>query len=349
MVAMSNELRVAVVGATGAVGRTMTRILEERRFPVGSFVPLASERSAGSRVRFRDEDHTVEVLSLEALRGADLALVSAGASVSRSFIPQAAAAGTTCVDNSSAFRMDPAVPLSIPEVNPEALAGSPRIVSVPNCTTIAAMLAVGPLHRAAGLRSLVMSSYQSVSGAGMKGTRELAEQIEKLHGQEEALGDADFESLPLGDVMGKTIAYNVLPKIGEFEPGGYTGEEAKMMAEPRKILGLPDLPVVATSVRVPVPVGHGVSLVAGFDRAIDVDEARRILGSAASVELRDDPEAGIYPSPLESAGLDVALVGRIRRVEHDPSALALFSCADNLRLGAALDAVHVAEHLFTAS
>jgi aspartate-semialdehyde dehydrogenase len=349
MVAMSNELRVAVVGATGAVGRTMTRILEERRFPVGSFVPLASGRSAGSRVRFRDEDHTVEVLSLEALRGVDLALVSAGASVSRSFIPQAAAAGTTCVDNSSAFRMDPTVPLSIPEVNPEALAGSPRIVAVPNCTTIAAMLAVGPLHRAAGLRSLVMSSYQSVSGAGMKGTRELAEQIEKLHGQEEALGDADFESLPLGDVMGKTIAYNVLPKIGEFEPGGYTGEEAKMMAEPRKILGLPDLPVVATSVRVPVPVGHGVSLVAGFARPIDVDEARQILRSAGGVELRDDPEAGIYPSPLESAGLDVALVGRIRRVEHDPSALALFSCADNLRLGAALDAVHVAEHLFTAS
>ena len=349
MVAMSNDLRVAVVGATGAVGRTMTRILQERRFPVGMFVPLASERSAGTRVRFLGEDHTVGVLSLEALRGVDLALVSAGAAVSRSFIPEAAAAGTVCVDNSSAFRMDPDVPLSIPEVNPEALEGSPKIVAVPNCTTIAAMLAIGPLHRAAGLRSLVMSSYQSVSGAGMKGTRELAEQIEKLHGQEESLGDADFESLPVGEVMGKTIAYNVVPKIGDFEPGGYTGEEAKMMAEPRKILGIPDLPVVATSVRVPVPVGHGVSLVAGFSRAIDVDEARRILRSSPSVELRDDPETGIYPSPLESAGLDVALVGRVRQVEHDPNALALFSCADNLRLGAALDAVHVAEHLFTRS
>ena len=347
MVAMSNELRVAVVGATGAVGRTMTRILEERAFPVGSFVPLASERSAGTRVRFRDQDHTVGVLSLEALRGADLALVSAGASVSRVFIPDAAAAGTTCIDNSSAFRMDPDVPLSIPEVNPGALDGSPRIVAVPNCTTIAAMLAVGPLHRAAGLRSLVMSSYQSVSGAGMKGTRELAEQIEKLHGQEETLGDTDFDSLPVGEVMGKTIAYNVVPKIGEFEPGGYTSEEAKMMAEPRKILGLPDLPVVATSVRVPVPVGHGVSMVVGFDRQIGVAEAREILRGAPGVELRDDPANGVYPSPLESAGLDVALVGRVRQVEHDPSALALFSCADNLRLGAALDAVHVAEHLFT--
>ena len=346
MVAMSNGLRVAVVGATGAVGRMMTRILEERDFPVGSFVPLASERSAGTRVSFRNEDHAVGVLSLEALRGADLAMVSAGASVSRSFIPEAAAAGTTCIDNSSAFRMDPTVPLSIPEVNPEALEDSPKIVAVPNCTTVAAMLAIGPLHRAAGLRSLVMSSYQSVSGAGMKGTRELAEQIEKLHGQEETLGDADFESLPFGDVVGKTIAYNVVPKIGAFEPGGYTGEEAKMMAEPRKILGLPDLPVVATSVRVPVPVGHGVSMVAVFERPIGVDEAREILRSAPSVELRDDPEHDVYPSPLESAGLDVALVGRIRQVEHDPSALALFSCADNLRLGAALDAVHIAERLF---
>ncbi|MEO8292378.1 MAG: aspartate-semialdehyde dehydrogenase [Actinomycetota bacterium] len=345
---MSNELRVAVVGATGAVGRAMTAILEEREFPVGSFVPLASERSAGTKVRFRGEDHTVGVLSLEALRGVDLALVSAGASVSRSFIPQAAAAGTACIDNSSAFRMDPDVPLSIPEVNPEALQGSPapRVIAVPNCTTITAMLAIGPLHRAAGLRSLVMSSYQSVSGAGMKGTRELAEQIEKLHGQEETLGDADFDSLPFGEVVGKTIAYNVVPKIGEFEPGGYTGEEAKMMAEPRKILGLPDLPVVATSVRVPVPVGHGVSLVAGFGRPIGVDEARQILRSAPSVELRDDPSRGVYPSPLESAGLDVALVGRVRQVEHDPSALVLFSTADNLRLGAALDAVHIAEHLF---
>ena len=346
MVGMSNELRVAVVGATGAVGRMITRILEERDFPVGAFVPLASERSAGTRVSFRNEDHAVGVLSLEALKGADLALVSAGASISRSFIPEAAAAGTTCIDNSSAFRMDPTVPLSIPEVNPEALEGSPKIVAVPNCTTVAAMLAIGPLHRAAGLRSLAMSSYQSVSGAGMKGTRELAEQIEKLHGQEETLGDANFESLPLGDVVGKTIAYNVVPKIGAFEPGGYTDEEAKMMAEPRKILGLPDLPVVATSVRVPVPVGHGVSLVAAFSRPIGVDEAREILRSAPSVELRDDPEHDVYPSPLESAGLDVALVGRIRQVEHDPSALALFSCADNLRLGAALDAVHIAERLF---
>src|SRR6185312_8777080 len=166
------SMRVAVVGATGAVGREMTRILEERDFPVDELVPLASSRSAGRSVRFRDRDVTVGELSVEALKGVDVALVSAGADASRSFIPQAAAAGTTCIDNSSAFRMEPDVPLSIPEVNPEALEGHPKIVAVPNCTTVAALLAIGPLHRAAGLRSLMISSYQSVSGAGWKGTRE---------------------------------------------------------------------------------------------------------------------------------------------------------------------------------
>jgi aspartate-semialdehyde dehydrogenase len=339
-------MKVAVVGATGAVGREMTRILEERTFPVDGFLPLASSRSDGRMVSFRGEDHPVQELSLERLRGVDVALVSAGATVSRAFIPEAAAAGTVCIDNSSAFRMEPSVPLSIPDVNPEALDGRPTIVSVPNCTTITAMLAVGPLHRAAGLTSLAISSYQSVSGAGWKGTRELIEQVEKLHGREEELAHPDLDALPVGDVFGKTIAYNVVAKVGEFEDGGYTGEEAKMMAEPRKILDLPHLPVVATSVRVPVPVGHAASLVATFARPISPDEARDILSGAPGVEVRDDPAAGIYPSPLESAGLDVALVGRIRQLEHDPSGLALFSCADNLRIGAALDAVRIAEHLF---
>jgi aspartate-semialdehyde dehydrogenase len=339
-------MRVAVVGATGAVGREMTRVLEERDFPVDELVPLASVRSAGRTIRFREEDVIVRELSLEALRGVEVALVSAGATVARSFVREAAAAGTTCIDNSSAFRMDPSVPLAIPEVNPEALAGHPKIVAVPNCTTVAAMLAVGPLHRAAGLTGLVMSSYQSVSGAGWKGTAELVEQIDKLHGQEEWLAHPELDALPVGEVFGKTIAYNVLAKIGEFEPGGITGEEAKMMAEPRKILDLPDLRVVATSVRVPVPRGHAVSLLAEFARPIDPDEARTILAGAPGVELRDDPANAVYPSPLESAGLDVALVGRIRAVDHDPSALALFSCADNLRMGAALDAVHIAEMLF---
>jgi aspartate-semialdehyde dehydrogenase len=339
-------MKVAVVGATGAVGREMTRILEERNFPVDAFLPLASSRSAGVNVRFGGEDHEVGELSLPALSGVDVALVSAGAGVARSFVREAAAAGTTCIDNSSAFRMDADVPLSIPEVNPEALAGHPKIVAVPNCTTITALLALGPLHRAAGLRSLMISSYQSVSGAGWKGTRELVEQVGKLQGQMEELGHPDADSLPVGEVFGKTIAFNVVAKIGEFGPDGYTGEEAKIMAEHRKILGIPDLHVVATAVRVPVLVGHAVVLVAEFDRAITPDEARELLRSAPGVELQDDPANDIYPSPLESAGLDVALVGRIRQVPGRHDSLTLFSCADNLRMGAALDAVQIAEHLF---
>ena len=339
-------MKVAIIGATGAVGREMTRILEERNFPLDTLLPLASSRSAGRTVRFRDEDHEIGVLSLDALRGVDVALVSAGADVSRSIIPAAAEAGTTCIDNSSAFRMNPDVPLSIPDVNPDALDGDPRIVAVPNCTTITALLPVGPLHRAAGLRSLSMSSYQSVSGAGWKGARELIEQIGKLHGHEEELVHPDIDALPVGDVFGKTIAYNVVAKIGDFGPDGYTGEEAKIMAEPRKILGIPALPVVATAVRVPVPVGHAVVVVAEFERAITADETRDVLREAAGVELRDDPANGIYPSPLEAAGLDVALVGRIRQVPGRNDAITLFSCADNLRIGAALDAVRIAEHLF---
>jgi aspartate-semialdehyde dehydrogenase len=343
-------MKVAVVGATGAVGREITRILHERNFPVDELLPLASARSAGRIVRFGDRDLTVQELSIKALRGVDVALVSAGASVSKEFIPEAAANGTTCIDNSSAFRMDPNVPLSIPEVNPESLDvdPAPRIIAVPNCTTITAMLPIGPLHHAAGLTRLVLSSYQSVSGAGHTGVSELLEQIEKLRGDEESLARPDRYALPVGPLFGKTIAYNVVAKIGEFESDGFTGEENKMMAEPRKILGLPDLPVLATSVRVPVVTGHGASILAEFSRPIDVAEARALLAASPSVELWDDPEHDVYPSPIDAAGRDVALVGRIRQVPGRDDALALFSCADNLRIGAALDAVQIAEYLFAS-
>ncbi len=325
----------------------MVRILEERSFPVEELVLLASERSAGTRLRFRGEEHEVGVLSLEALRGVDVALSSCGSSVARTWIPQTAAAGTTCIDNSSAFRMEPDAALTIPEVNPESLEGRPRIVCVPNCTIITALLAVAPLHRAAGLRSLILSSYQSVSGAGQRGIVELAEQIEKLHGMEEELGSPDPSSLPVGEVFGKTIAYNVVAKIDRFdEQTGFTFEEIKMQREARKILSLPDLEIATTAVRVPVPVGHAVSIHATFDRPITVAEAREVLASAPGVQLRDDPARGVYPSPLEAAGIDDALVGRIRQVPGRDDALLLFSCADNLRKGAALNAVQIAEHLF---
>ena len=341
-------MKVAVIGATGAVGREMLRILEERRFPVDELVPLASARSVGRLVGFSGEEHEVRELTVEAARGVDVAFASAGATTSRAFLPEIAAGGAVCIDNSSAFRMDPAVPLSVPAVNPEVLEGWPHpgIIAVPNCTTITTVLPLGPLHRAAGCTSLVLSSYQAVSGAGWKGTRELAEQVEKLGGDIESLARPDPGALPHGEVFAKPIAFNVIAKVGEFEADGFTSEEAKMMAEPRKILSAPAMRVVATSVRVPVVTGHAVSMLAEFARAITVEEARRLLSSAPGVRLVDDPAAGVFPSPLDAAGGDDALVGRIRQVPGRDDALALFSCADNLRKGAALDAIEIAEHLF---
>src|ERR1044072_1620571 len=237
-------MRVAVIGATGAVGREMARILQERRFPVEEFVPLASARSAGRTVPVAGSDVEVRELSVEAAAGVDVAFVSTGATTSRAFLPGIAEAhGTVCIDNSSAFRMDPACPLVVADVNPEALDEWPKpgVIAVPNCTTIAAVLAVGPLHRAAGLRSLVLSSYQAVSGAGQRGTRELAEQIEKLGGQVETLAHPDRDVLPTGDVFARPIAFNVVAQIGEFDADGFPGEEVKMMAEPKKILSAPEM------------------------------------------------------------------------------------------------------------
>jgi aspartate-semialdehyde dehydrogenase len=289
---------------------------------------------------------TLQALSVDALRGVDVSLSAAGASVARGFVREAATAGTVCIDKSSAFRMEPDVPLVIPEVNPDALEGSPRIVAVPNCTTIVAMMALAPLHRAAGLRSVVLSSYQAVSGAGRDGTRELAEQVEKLHDQVEELGHPDVDALPVGDTFGKTMAFNVLPKIDDVTDDGSTGEETKTVQESRKILGLPDLEVAATCVRVPVPVGHSVSMLARFGRPIEPQEARDLLAVAPGIEVRDDPANGVYPTPLEAAGRDEVLVGRIRRAGDHADGLLLFACGDNLRKGAALNGIQIAERLF---
>jgi aspartate-semialdehyde dehydrogenase len=340
-------MRVAIVGATGAVGRTMLGILEERDVPLDELSLLASERTAGTRLRFRGREHTVGLLKPDALEGVDLALSSCGSAIAQTWVPRAAEAGTIVVDNSSAFRMEPWAELVIPEVNPEALERGAKVYAVPNCTIITALMALAPLHRAAGLRSVSLSSYQSVSGAGAKGVRELGEQIEKLHGMEDDLAHPDLDALPVGEVFGKTIAYNVLAKIDVFdEESGFTFEEIKVQREAKRILSLPELDISATCVRVPVPVGHSVSLHATFDRAMSVREAREALEAAEGVQVRDDPAAGIYPSPLEAAGIDDVLVGRIRRPEGHDDQLLLFACGDNLRKGAALNAVQIAERVF---
>jgi aspartate-semialdehyde dehydrogenase len=338
-------VRLAVVGATGAVGREMLRILQERSFPADEVIALATSRSEGVRLPFGDGEITVRASSEEALRGVDVALFSAGAETSRALAPAAVRAGAAVVDNSSAFRMDPGVPLVVPEINADALGSHRGIVANPNCTTITAVMAVAPLHRAAGLRRMVVSSYQSVSGAGQRGVRELIEQIEKLRGQEEELARPVVDALPSGEVFGRTIAYNVVPRGGTFADDGTTTEERKLVDESRKILGLPDLEVAATVVRVPVVVGHSVSLVAEFERQISPGEARLAMAGFPGVAVMDEPSTDVFPTPLDAAGRDEVLVGRVRRAGDRLDAIQLFAVGDNLRKGAALNAVQIAEAL----
>ena len=340
-------MRVAIVGATGAVGREMLRILEERAFPASDLVLLASPRSQGQRLTFHGEALKVRSLEVGWSDSVDLALASAGSEVSGEVLPRAAADGTICIDNSSRFRMEPDVPLVIPEINPEAARSHHGLIANPNCTAITALMPLGPLHAAFGLRSLVTSSYQSVSGSGMKGIRELAEQVEKLHGQVETLGHPDIGAMPVGVVFGRTIAFNVVPQVERFDPAGtgFTTEELKMGNEARKILGIPDLAVAATAVRVPVVAGHGVSIYARFERRVAPAAARNVLADSPGLRVVDDPERGLYPTPLDAAGIDDVLVGRIRHADGDPHSLLLFAVADNLRKGAALNAVQIAELL----
>lgn len=340
-------MRVAMVGATGAVGRTILQLLQERNFPADEVMLFASARSEGKRLPFRGGELGVRASSERWFEGIDLAFTSAGATVARQLVPPAAAAGTICVDLSSAFRMDPNVPLVVPEINPEALLGHRNIVANGNCTAITALMPMGPLHKAFGLRSLVTSSYQSVSGSGMKGVRELAEQVAKLRDDVESLTTPDHGALPAGEVFGRTIAFNVVPHVERFDPAdaGFTTEEMKMGDEFRKVLGIPDLACLATAVRVPVVTGHGVSIYARFERPVSAARAREVLASAPGVRVVDEPARNEYPTPLDAAGLDEVLVGRIREAPGDEHALLLFAAGDNLRKGAALNAVQIAELL----
>jgi aspartate-semialdehyde dehydrogenase len=339
-------MRLVVVGATGAVGTEILRILEERPFKIDELIPVASARSAGRVLSFRGKDVAVRELSSDVFEGADVALFDVPDDISLEWAP-IAAQHAVVVDNSAAFRMDPDVPLVVPEVNPELVHNLPKgIIASPNCTMLAMVVPVAALHQAKGLKRIIMSSYQAASGAGKPGQDELLDQTKAvLKNPEAAVRGLARDLIEVGEVFAHPLALNVIPQIGSARDNGYTGEEIKVGDETRKVLGLPDLPVTATCVRVPTMVGHAVSIHAEFENPITPAEARDILSNAPGVEVMDDTAQGVYPTPLHAAGKDPCYVGRIRQDLYDANALELFSVADNLRKGAALNTVQIAELL----
>jgi aspartate-semialdehyde dehydrogenase len=343
MTVPSRPVNVGIVGATGQVGVAMRQILEERGFPVGQIRFFASARSAGSVLPYAGEQITVEDASTADPSGLDIALFSAGASTSRALAPAFAAAGAVVVDNSSAYRMDPDVPLVVSEVNPAAIAEARKgIIANPNCTTMVAMPVLKALHDEAGLVRLIASTYQAVSGSGVAGVEELATQVAAAGDKARELAyDGEAVAFPEPVKYARTIAYNVLPLAGSMVDDGLeeTDEEHKLRNESRKILGLPALPVSGICVRVPVFTGHSLAINAEFERSITPQRARELLSEAVGVELSD------VPNPLQAAGKDPSYVGRIRQDPGVPDqrGLALFVSGDNLRKGAALNAIQIAE------
>lgn len=329
---MSKPLNVAVVGVTGAAGSTVLRILDERRFPVGALRALASARSAGRTVSFAGRDHVIAEATPDAVAGVDVCFLAAGGSTARTLAPVVAANGGVAIDKSSAYRADPDVPLVVPEVNAHALERHRGIVANPNCVAIPLTVALAPLHRALGLLRITVSTYQSASGAGKRLVDELGEQ-------------------QAAAARGETPHAGFYPHVllGNVVPGGWTmegddnEEELKVVAETRKVLEIPDLPVSISTVRVPVAVGHSASVWAEFDGAVEPAQVRRVLAEAAGVRVIDDPATQSYPTPLQAAGQDEVLVGRVRADMGRPGAIAFFLCVDNLRKGAATNAVQVGE------
>jgi aspartate semialdehyde dehydrogenase (EC 1.2.1.11) len=331
----SQGYNVAVVGATGAVGTMMIKVLEERNFPVKSIKFLASARSAGKKLTFKGTEVFVEELKESSFKGVDIALFSAGASVSRAFGPVAVSSGCVVVDNSSAFRMDPETPLVVPEVNPHALKKHKGLISNPNCSTIQMVVALKPIRDAAGIKRIVVTTFQAVSGTGQRAIFELENQVKAW---------VKGEPMPRS-VYPHQIAFNCLPHIGAFLNNAYTEEEMKMVNETRKIFEDPSIAVSATTVRVPVFYGHSESINVELKSPLSPEEARELLSKAEGVTVVDDPKNNLYPMPIHAAGQDKTLVGRIRKdlsVEHG---LAMWVVADNIRKGAATNAVQIAELL----
>ena len=332
---MSDSPHVAIAGATGAVGEEMLKCLEQRNFPVGEISLLASARSVGRKILFRGRECLVQKLGHDSFKGVDIALFSAGGALSLEYGPSAAEAGAVVIDNSSAFRMDPEVPLVVPEVNPAAAQNRPKgIIANPNCTTIITMMGLNPLHRKFGLRSIIASSYQAVSGSGQAGIEELDLQVKAL-----SEGRTDIPQ----EVYPQQIAFNVIPHVDQFAEGGYTREELKMVNESRKILDLPDLKVTCTCVRVPVYRSHAVSATAQFVTTPSVEDARLAYQGYSGIRVVDNPSEALYPTPLDTTEKDDCLVGRIREDLVVDNALALWVVGDQVRKGAALNAVQIAE------
>ncbi|RUA02616.1 MAG: aspartate-semialdehyde dehydrogenase [Deltaproteobacteria bacterium] len=331
------ELNVAVAGATGAVGRQMLACLEERNFPVKSIRLLASSRSAGRKLTFRGREVVVEELTKDSFAGMDVALFSAGGGTSTTFAPYAAEHGCVVVDNSSAWRMDPDVPLVVPEVNPDAVAGykTRHIIANPNCSTIQMVVALNPIHRAYRIKRVVVSTYQAVSGTGMKAIKELTAQTRAR------LDDKPVEKA----VYPHQIAFNCLPHIDVFQENGYTREEMKMLNETRKIMADDTIRLTATTVRVPVYHGHSESINIETEKPMTADGVKALLGTAPGVKVLDDPENNIYPLPVDAAGSDWTYVGRIREDESIENGLNMWVVSDNIRKGAATNTVQIAEIL----
>jgi aspartate-semialdehyde dehydrogenase len=338
--------RVGVIGATGLVGTEMLRILEERAFPVDELRAFASPRSEGRKLPFAGGEVVCELLRDGSFDGLDFVIVDVDDPLALEWAPAAAAAGAKVIDNSAAFRMDPEVPLVVAEINPEDLGSMPKgIASSPNCTTMVLVTGLAPLHRAAGLERMVVSTYQSVSGMGVAGLRELDEQWTKGAGQSEGLRRAGAigGGVEPGEVWDRPIAGNVIPLAGSMREAGSTSEEVKLVDESRKILHAPDLAISVTCVRVPVYVGHAMTANLRFRRPVAPEEAAELLAGAPGVQLVDGG-AG-HPTPLESAGVDPVLVGRVRADPSEPGSLDLWVTGDNLRKGAALNTVQLAELL----
>jgi len=332
---MREDLHVAVVGATGAVGVEMLKTLEKRNFPVGRLTPLASVRSAGKTLPFWGQEITVQELTTDSFAGVDIALFSAGGEISGEFASRAVEAGAVVVDNSSAFRMDDNVPLVVPEINAAEVARHKGIIANPNCSTIVTVMALYPLHQAFGVKRMFASTYQAVSGSGAMGIAELERQVGEINEGREVSRE----------VYPHQIAFNVLPHVDVFLDNGYTKEEMKMVHESRKIMGLPDFQASVTCVRVPVYRAHSIAISAEFEKPVSVEGAREAISGAPGIDLNDDVASNGYPLPLELAGQDNCQVGRIRKDCAMENGLSFWVAGDQLLKGAALNAIQIAEEV----